>query len=223
LVAALLASLHSCNRSAEVNLDGQPGDSDAGTDTDGNTDADGDIDTDVDGDTDTDADTGFDTGTDADIDTGPDTETESDCLGCTASPVDSCGSDAVVVGHYNEGDRTVCVEQGDSSSFSLALMSYEVSNWTLSGATWRIDELAVFGYDGIGTITGNDGIPTTTQVSWGGECYPYDYASSMGDCPAHTGWAGCMFGVAQSDVCHMEIGLASECSYPSYTCLAIAP
>jgi hypothetical protein len=203
-------------------------DTDSDTDTDTDIDSDSDSDTDSDADSDSDSDTDSDTDSDSGSDTGPDFDTggdtySSDCSSCTASPVGGCESDAVVVGHYEGGSRTVCVEEGDSSSFDLALMSYEVTSWTLTGATSRVAELAVFGYDGVGAITGNDGIPTTVQEGSSGDCNPYDYSSSMGDCPAHTGWAGCMFGVAQDQVCHMETGLASECSYPDFSCLSINP
>jgi hypothetical protein len=127
------------------------------------------------------------------------------------------------VGHYEGGDRTVCIEPGDVSSFKLALMSYEITSWTLSGETARVEELVVYGYDGVGVVSGNDGIPTMIQEGFSAGCNPYDYASSMGDCPAHTGYTGCVFGVDQDQVCHMEIGLSSECSYPDFGCLSIDP
>lgn len=151
------------------------------------------------------------------------TDASTTCPGsCTASPVTSCSSDVAVVGHYVGGTKTVCIEAGDGSAIRLALMSYEVTNWTLAGAVHRVSALDVYGHDGIGTLSGTSGIPTTTHGT-GGTCNPYSYAGSMGDCPAHTGWTGCIYGVPATSVCHMEIGLSSECSYPSYSCLSINP
>src|SRR4051812_24091846 len=117
------------------------------------------------------------------------------CAGCTASLVGPCASGVAVVGHYAGGARTVCIEQGDNSPFELALMSYETTNWTLSGATGRITKIQVYTYDPAGSITGNAGIPTMVQVGGAIPANPYNYAMSMGDCPAHTGYAGAVFGV----------------------------
>lgn len=161
------------------------------------------------------ADTGTpDTGT---VDTGtPDTG------GCTVSPVSGCASGAVVIGHYAGGARTIDIAPG-STSFKLALLSYDPSSWTLTGATTRVTSLQIFSYDAGTTIAGNAGIPTTIQTGPTGTCSPYTYAGSMGDCPAHTGWAGCKFSVAATSTCHMETGLGGACSSPSYSCLRIAP
>ena len=52
---------------------------------------------------------------------------------------------------------------------------------------------------------------------------PYNYAMSMGDCPAHTGYAGAVFGVPQASVCHEEQGLPGACGYPMYSCLSVDP
>jgi hypothetical protein len=145
------------------------------------------------------------------------------CAGCTASPVGACATDAVVVGHYEGGNRTVCVSQGDGTPFQLALMSYETTSWTLTGAVGRVAAIQVYTFDAFGGITGNAGIPTSIQQGGSMPADPYDYAMSMGDCPAHTGYAGAVFGVPQASVCHMEMGLPSQCSYPSYACLSISP
>ena len=72
-------------------------------------------------------------------------------------------------------------------------------------------------------ITGNAGIPTSTQVGGSVPADPYDYAMSMGDCPAHTGYAGAVFGVPQASVCDVETGLQDACGYPAFSCLAIDP
>lgn len=147
-----------------------------------------------------------------------------DCdAACVPSPVAGCAGDVVVVGHYQGGNRTVCVSQGDGTPFSLALMSYETTNWSIGGATARVTALQVYSVDALGTITGNGGIPTQTQQGGAVPADPYDYAQSMGECAAHTGYAGAVFGETQGNVCHMETGLASECSYPAYTCLSISP
>jgi hypothetical protein len=145
------------------------------------------------------------------------------CPGCTASPVGPCGTDVVVVGHYEGGDRTVCIGQGDGSTFKLALMSYETTAWTLAGAIQRVTQIQVYSFDAFGSIMGNGNIPTMIQAGGAVPANPYDYAMSMGECPAHTGYAGAVFGVAQASVCHMEEGLPSACSYPNYTCLSISP
>jgi hypothetical protein len=102
-------------------------------------------------------------------------------------------------------------------------MAYEVTEWALAGAVCRVSQLQIYGYDGVGTVVGNDDIPTDIQIASDGPCDPYTYADSMGDCEAHTGYAGCVFGADASNVCHMELGLVSECSYPDYGCLRITP
>jgi hypothetical protein len=147
----------------------------------------------------------------------------SSCDGCTASPAGVCASDAVVVGHYQGGNRTVCIGQGDGTPFELALMSYETTSWTLTGAVARVTQIQVYTVDPFGGITGNAGIPTSIQQGGSSPADPYTYSGSMGDCPAHTGYTGAVFGVPQASVCHMEIGLPSQCSYPSYSCLSISP
>jgi len=129
----------------------------------------------------------------------------------------------VVVGHYAGGARTVCIEQGDSSFFALALMSYETTDWTLSGATGRITKIQVYTFDPPGMVSGNAGIPTSVQVGGSFPANPYDYAMSMGDCAAHTGYAGAVFGVPQAAVCDVELGLPGACGYPSFSCLSVDP
>lgn len=147
-----------------------------------------------------------------------------DCdAACTPSPVGGCGSDVVVVGHYAGGDRTVCVSQGDGTPFSLVLMSYETTNWSLGGATNRVTALQVYSVDALGALMGNGAIPTQTQQGGSVPANPYSYAQSMGECAAHTGYAGAVFGEPEGNVCHMEAGLAGECSYPAYSCLSISP
>ena len=182
-----------------------------------------DADSDTDSDSDSDGDTDADSDSDTDSDTGTDTDSSGDCIACTTSPAGSCAYNVIAVGHYQGGNRTVCIETGDGSSFSLALLSYEVTNWTVIGATSRISEIAVYGYDGIGTISGNGGITTTTWLGSSAGCDPYSYASTMSDCNAHLGFASCVFSVSLSNVCHMEIGLPNACGYPSYSCLGIDP
>ncbi len=166
----------------------------------------------------------LDTGT---LDTGtPDTGTVDtgtpDTSGCTVSPVTGCASGVVVIGHYGGGARTIDIAAG-STSFKLALLSYDPTSWTLTGATTRVSSLQIFTYDAGTTIAGNTGISTTIQTGPTGTCSPYTYAGSMGECPAHTGWAGCKFSVAGTSACHMEVGLTGACSYPTYSCLRIAP
>lgn len=145
-----------------------------------------------------------------------------DCGACTKSVVGACSSGAVVVGHYEGGSRTVCIQDG-AGTFDLALMSYETTDWTLVGAVNRIDTLQIYTYDAFGSVNGNGGITTDIQQGGNVPANPYAYAGSMGDCPAHTGYAGQVFGTAQGNVCHQELGLGSECSYPNYACLEIAP
>jgi hypothetical protein len=145
------------------------------------------------------------------------------CVGCTASLGGPCASNVVVVGHYTGGARTVCIQQGDNSSFSLALMSYETTNWTLSGATGRITKIQVYTYDAAGMISGNAGIPTSVQVGGAIPADPYNYAMSMADCAAHTGYAGAVFGVPQAAVCDVEQGLPGACGSPSFSCLSVDP
>jgi hypothetical protein len=166
----------------------------------------------------------------ADTSVAPDTSTPVDTgsppvdapAGCTNSPVSSCASGVVVIGHYAGGSRTIDIAAG-STSFQLVLLSYDPSSWALSGATSRVSSLKIFSYDAGTTITGNAGIPTTIQTGPTGSCSPYTYASSMGDCAAHTGYAGCVDSVTASSTCHMEIGMSGACGYPSYSCLHIAP
>lgn len=146
-----------------------------------------------------------------------------ECPGCTVSPAPVCMSTAVVVGHYEGGNKTVCIAAGDGSSFDLALMSYDPTNWTLVGAINRVTKIQVYSYDPGTTIQGNGAIPTSLQTGGNVPANPYNYAMSMGDCPAHTGYTGAVFGVPQAEVCHMESGLAGQCSYPGYACLAISP
>jgi len=119
--------------------------------------------------------------------------------------------------------RTVCIDEGDATPFVLVLMSYEITDWILAGYTGRVSELRVWAYDGIGDIVGNDDIPTETELCCSGPCDPYDYSDTMGDCVAHTGYSSCVYDVAQDQVCHMELGLYSECSYPEFTCLRVDP
>ena len=146
-----------------------------------------------------------------------------DCTGCTVSPAGPCTSDVVVVGHYEGGTRTICIAPGDGSPFQLALMSYEATAWVLGGATYRVSQIQVYGLDPGGSISGNGAIPTAIQTGGSVPADPYDYAMSMGDCPAHTGYAGAVFGVLQASVCHEEQGLPDACGYPAYACLQIDP
>lgn len=146
-----------------------------------------------------------------------------DCGGCTPSPVGSCASDVVVVGHYEGGTRTVCVEAGDGTPFELALMSYETTEWQLGGEIGRISQIQIYSVDPFGSIAGNGAIPTSIQVGGSVPADPYAYAPSMGDCPAHTGYTGAVYGVPQPEVCHMETGLPGACGYPAYACLAVDP
>jgi hypothetical protein len=46
---------------------------------------------------------------------------------------------------------------------------------------------------------------------------PYNYSGSMGDCPAHTGYTGAVFGVPQSAVCD------ENCAIANATCVVITP
>ncbi len=160
-----------------------------------------------------------DTGT---TDTGTTDTGTPDTGGCTVSPVVGCSSGAVVIGHYAGGPRTIDIVPG-STNFKLALLSYDASSWTLTGATTRVTSLQIFSYAAGTTIAGNGGIPTTIQTGPTGTCNPYSYATSLGECPAHTGWAGCKFSVPSTSVCNMESGLTGACSYPTYSCLRIAP
>lgn len=168
--------------------------------------------------------------TTADTFVAPDTSTPADTgtkppdapAGCTASPVAGCASGVVVIGHYAGGSRTIDIAAG-STSFQLVLVSYDPSSWALTGATSRVSSLKIFSYDAGTTITGNAGIPTAIQTGTGGACSPYSYASSLGDCAAHTGYAGCVASVPASSTCHMEMGLSGACGYPTYSCLHIAP
>lgn len=167
-----------------------------------------------------------DTYTDPDVDPDTSVDIPTDgwvpCPICLRSMAPACTSNVAVVGHYVGGTKTICIMDGDGSAIRLALMSYDVTNWELAGALYRLPEVHVYGHDGIGTITA----PGVTVHTYGpgGTCDPYTYASSMGDCDAHTGWTSCIFGgIPPSDVCHMESGIASECNYPTYTCLAIDP
>jgi hypothetical protein len=145
-----------------------------------------------------------------------------DCTGCTPAVAPACGSTAVVVGHYSGGPRTVCIQPG-GGTFDLALMSYETTQWTLAGDVARVAQLQIYSFDAFGSITGNGGIPTAIQMGGSVPADPYDYSMSMGDCPAHTGYTGAVFGEAQANVCHMEMGLPSQCSSPTYSCLLIDP
>lgn len=147
----------------------------------------------------------------------------SECAGCVASLAPACGSSAVVVGHYEGGGKTICIAQGDGSTFDLALMSYDPTSWSLTGAVNRINKIQIYSFDPGTTIQGNGAIPTSLQTGGSVPANPYSYAMSMGDCPAHTGYAGAVFGVPQADVCHMEAGLPDACSYPGYACLSISP
>ena len=161
------------------------------------------------------ADTGLaDTGS---VDTGP-----ADTSGCTTSPVGTCASGVVVVGHYSGGSKTVDVAPG-ATAFKLALLSYDKTSWTLSGAVARVSRIEIFSYTAGTTIAGNAGIPTTIQTGPTGTCSPYTYATTMGECAAHTGWAGCKFAVAATAVCNAELGLSGACAYPTFTCLRISP
>ncbi len=153
----------------------------------------------------------------------PDAGCADPCPGCTQATVGACASGVVTVGHYEGGSRTICIAQGNGTGFDLARMSYDASNWTLTGAVGRIKNLQVYSYDPATTVAGNAGVPTGIQIRGGSPADPYAYAQSMGDCPAHTGYAGAVFGVPQANVCHEETGLPGACSYPSYTCLAISP
>jgi hypothetical protein len=146
-----------------------------------------------------------------------------DCTGCTLSPAGDCVSDSVVVGHYSGGDRTVCIEVGDGSPINLVLMSYETTNWTLGGEVSRLAALQIYSYDPPGTVTGNGMVPAMIQQGGSVPADPYDYAMSMGDCPAHTGYTGEVFGDGQANVCHQNASLLGGCSDPAYTCLAIDP
>ena len=147
-----------------------------------------------------------------------------DCEGCTPSQVDGCESNAVVVGHNVGGDRTVCVDEGNGIAFRLAVISHDTTNWTFEGAVWRLSEIQIWGYDPIGTVRGADSVPTTLNEWYPAmACDPHNYGDSLSDCAAHTGWAGCVFDVDPSTVCHMELGLQWECSQPYYSCLSIDP
>jgi hypothetical protein len=101
-------------------------------------------------------------------------------------------------------------------------MSDETTNWTLSGATERVLTLQVYSVEPAGTITGNDGIPTTVQVG-PGTCDPLAFGTSMSDCAAQVGYAACVHAVVESKVCHMETGMIGACDLPSYSCLLIDP
>jgi len=159
---------------------------------------------------------------DGSSDVAPDGDTAlPDTSGCTPSPVSSCTTGTVLVGHYTGGERTIAIEPG-TKLFTLTLMSYETTNWTLIGATGRILKIQIYSYDPVGTITGNSGIPTTTQVGTG-TCDPFKYGSSMSDCASHVGYASCIHAVVTSKVCHMETGLTGACGTPSYSCLLINP
>jgi hypothetical protein len=102
-------------------------------------------------------------------------------------------------------------------------MSYETTNWSIGGATNRIGSIQVYGFDPLGTVTGNGGIPTALQHGGAVPANPYDYAPSMGDCPAHTGYAGAVYNLPQANVCDEETGLVGACGYPTFTCLQIDP
>lgn len=146
-----------------------------------------------------------------------------DCAGCTLSPAPACGSNVAVVGHYDGGSRTICIAKGDGTPFELALLSYDPTTWTLVGEVSRVTSLQVYSYEPGTTVQGAGAVPTNIQISGSSPADPYDYSMSLGDCPAHTGYAGAVFGAPQAEVCHMETGLPGACSGPDYTCLAITP
>jgi hypothetical protein len=137
-------------------------------------------------------------------------------LGRSDSPTTSCGSNVAVVGQYSGGDRTVCIDQGDKAPFQLALLSYSAAAWVLTGAVDRVSAVQVYSYDN-GTTCESFGAPVHIQISGSSPANPYSYGSSMGQCATHTGYAGAVFGVDQSAVCHMNCGLSG------YTCLQIDP
>jgi hypothetical protein len=141
---------------------------------------------------------------------------------CTLSAAPATAN--IVIGRYEGGNRTINIPAG-VATFRLCLMSYEPTNWTLTGAVGRITQLEIYGFDAGSTITGNGGIPTNICTPCAGGCAcsagcsPYTYSGSMGDCAAHTGYAACRWGITAAQVSHVTSGLG--CGYPAWSCVTV--
>jgi len=135
---------------------------------------------------------------------------------CVDSLTTTCDSNVAVIGQYTGGDRIVCIDRGDASPVALALLSYESAHWKLTGAVERLSGVQVYSYDPGATCEGAGAALLGIQIGGSVPADPYSYGGTMSDCAAHTGYAGAVFGVTQTDVCDMN------CSTPSY-CQQINP
>jgi len=135
---------------------------------------------------------------------------------CIDSLTTTCGSNVAAVGQYTGGDRIVCIDRGDASAVALALLSYETAHWKLTGAVERLSGVQVYSVDPGTTCDGAGAALLGIQISGSVPFDPYTYGSSLSDCATHTGYAGAVFGTAQTDVCDMN------CTTPTY-CLRIDP
>ena len=138
-------------------------------------------------------------------------------LSCKPSPTSSCSSGVATAGQYDGGSRTVCIERGTMTSLKLALLTYAKASWILTGAVSRLSTVQVYSYDPGTTCVGGGAVPVAIQIAGSIPADPYSYGSAMSECSVHTGYAGAVFGVEQSQVCDLN------CNLYSYTCLSINP